>query len=349
MKKLLCIVALLATVGCSKDSSVILNDHKDQIDQNSAEIELLKAQDRLHTLQIEDLDLRVTDLEGRMDSVEATLVEKCEDIDELFSLVDGLDSELDDLRSELRDSVAQLRRADRKNRRQLLRKINRLRRSLSSEIRTRRLADNRLQDQIDDLERDLDRSEARQAVINRILFGGLFVTNVRISQLQRQVTVAIRALNSRINGVQAQINQINSEIDQMQQNMQDMQDQIDDVESRLVSVVYPCGEGNSEEVLLQTQDGLVAYFQEMRNQTISFSDTITIDAYTIPAHYHRYGFFGKTKYAGEHTIPAQTYSVGDSATVKVLKKAYLDVLADGSYRTTDGHSCNFTIANGEVQ
>ena len=176
------------------------------------------------------------------------------------------------------------------------------------------------------------------------------MTNQRISQLQRRISYKLSRINRRLRVAESDINSLTNEIAGLQSQIDDMQEQIDDVESRLVSVVYPCGDGNSEEVLLKTQDGLVAYFQEMRNQRLSFEDTLTIPAYTIPAHYHRYGYFGSwtTRYAGQHTIPARTYNVGDTATVKVLKKAYLDVLADGNYRTTDGFSCNFSIVNGEV-
>lgn len=358
MKKVFLVLALLGLVGCSEET-IQLNDHKEQIDRNTAEIELLKAQDALHDLRIDSLETRVSDLESRMSLAEANIDANTADIIDLFDLVDGLDNDLNSLRSQFYYAYWQLRQSDRQLRREMRRKVRRLRRQLYREIYQRRLADNNLQNQIDQVESDLQSFEAQQQVINGFLTGAIFLTNIRISQLDNQVTNALNNLDSRLDSVENEIISINNEISSMQSQLSSITAQLNDVESRLVSVVYPCGESNSEEVLLQTQDGIVAYFQEMRNKTISFSDSITVDSYDIPAHTDKfckdtnfingecndYGY----RHVGSHTIPAQTYNVGDSATVKVLKKAYLDVLGDGNYRTTDGYSCNFSIVNGEVQ
>jgi peptidoglycan hydrolase CwlO-like protein len=351
-------VLLLFTVACSEET-INLPDHKPQIDANTALSKLNATRNDLQDLQIEDLQTRVSSLETRMDDAEDAIDANEEKISELCDAVQILDSELAQLRDDFRDAVRELRRADRRTRRMMRSRVRSLRRALLREVRARQLADNRLQRDIDSVERDLNRFEARQSIINTILGIGLFVTNQRINQLQNQVQWAIQSINQRLSTIESEIANINSEIDTIQSNMAAMQAQLDDVESRLVSVVYPCGDGNSEEVLLDTQDGLVAYFQEMQNKTLTFSDTVTVDAYTIPAHNDKFcrdtNFFDGEcndygyRHVGEHTIPAQTYNVGDTASVKVLKKAYLDVLADGNYRTTDGFSCNFTISNGEVQ
>lgn len=350
--KILAILALsLVFFGCSKKDTVNLPDLEPRV-------ALLEANDKLQDLRLDTLEVQVSDLQGRMTQAEDDIDSNEEDILELFDLVADLDSELSDLRDELRDEVRSLRRADRQTRRMVRNKVRRLRRALSREIRQRQLADNNLQSQINDVEDALDRSNARQAVINRFLTRGLFMTNVRISQLQRQISYYLRVLDRRLDRVESAIRDINDEIVDLQNQMSTMQAQIDDVESRLVSVVYPCGDGNSEEVLLDTQDGLVAYFQQVRTQTIRFSDSITIQGYTIPGHYDKYckdtNFFNGEcndydyRYISGFSVPTQSYGVSDTARIPVLRKAYLDVLDDGNYRTTDGFSCNFTISNGEV-
>ena len=357
MKKLIAMAALVFLAGCGKTDKVVLDDHKDQIDQNSAEIALLQANDELQDLRLDTLEVQVADLEIRMDQAEDDIDANEVDIAALFDAVALLDQGLIDLRNDLNDAVRDLKRADRRTRRMIRRKVRSLRRSLSREVRARQIADYRLQGQIDTLESDLDSLEAREAAMNRFLTRGLFLTNLRISFLQSSIQSQLNNLSRRITNMAGYIRDLNNDIRDIRSEMATMQSQIDDVESRLVSVVYPCGENNSEEVLLQTQDGLVAYFQETRNQTLHFADTVTIEEYTIPGHYEKVCdptwsgrcFSFDHNFVGEHTIPEQTYSVGDSASVKVLKHAYLDVLADGNYRTTDGFSCNFTVSNGEVR
>lgn len=358
MRKTGLLLLLALMVGCS-DNKVSIPDNQGQIDANKAEIELVKAHNALQDLRLDDLEVRVSDLEGRMDLAEAGIDANEVKIAELCSRLTDLEGDVADLRDDFTDAVRRLERADRRTRRMLRHEVRSLRLALLREIRARHIADYRLQRDIDDVERDLNRFEARQSVINFFLARGLFMTNQRISQLQARIANALSTINSRLDTIESDIATINSEIATLQTQMSTMQAQLTDVESRLVSVIYPCGSGNSEEVLLQTQDGLVAYFQEMRWQTLTFSDTVTIDAYSIPAHTDKYckdtSFFSGNcndygyRHVGAHTIPAQTYNVGDSASVKVLKKAYLDVLGQGTYGTTDGYSCTFSIdANGEL-
>lgn len=61
----------------------------------------------------------------------------------------------------------------------------------------------------------------------------------------------------------------------------------------VTEMIYPCGPNASEEVLLKTPEGLIAYFEK-----------------------------------------------GNSR--------YLSILRNGTYRTTDGFACTFTVTNGEV-
>ena len=96
----------------------------------------------------------------------------------------------------------------------------------------------------------------------------------------------------------------------------------------MVSVVYPCGEGNSEEILLNTKDGLIAYFQTTKTIRANFSDSIRIDAHSIPAHTDKYCKKSNLvngncikynyRYVGAYTIPAKTYNVSDSGSFKVI-------------------------------
>lgn len=181
------------------------------------------------------------------------------------------------------------------------------------------------------------------------------------SSIQYQIFILGRRIDSNdrdISDIESDISHIKRDLRSIRSNINELGAQIDDVESRLVSVVYPCGEGNSQEVLLMTQDGLVGYFQTTREETISFSDSVVVDDFTIPAHLDKFcvdtNFHTgrciqfSTRFVGESVIPGQTYNVNDSASFTVIDQAFLDVLDDGNYRTTDGFSCNFSIVDGAI-
>ena len=170
------------------------------------------------------------------------------------------------------------------------------------------------------------------------------MTNMRITQLQSSISYRLSNLENSLSTVQQEIININGEILVLENSLSSMQNQVNQLESEVTEVVYPCGENNSQEVLLKTKDGLVAYFQETRNQTDNFSV-----GQTIPEHFVCTRFAGPTNVCVTGVnVPSSTASQNISVTHQVLVKAYLDVLADGNYRTTDGYSCNFTIQNGEV-
>lgn len=350
MKKTLLTALCLAVLalGCSKTNKVTLPDHKSTIDSNTARILLLEANDKLQDLEIEELKARMDDAELRLDDAESAIDANEVKIADLCNSVSLLEQGLVDLRNDLNSAVAQLRAADRQTRRELRRKVRRLRRALVSEIRSRRIADYRLQSNIDSVERDLNRFEARQRVVNTILSAGLFLTNIRISQLQSQIQRALRNINNRLNNIEADITSINGEIATMQSQISSLQTQLNEVEGKLVSVVYPCGEGNSEEVLLETQDGLVAYFQQTSTETVSVPVQETIPAYAYCD--HPWKWLAICPPGRIVNVPETMNNTGDTVEVsyEVLDKAYLDVLVDGSYSTTDGYSCSFTVSNGEV-
>lgn len=349
MKYLLLVAALFA-VACSEDT-VNLPDHKQQIDQNSAEIALLKAHNDLQDIRINSLEVRMSDLELRVEVAETNIDINTGNIVTLFDQVENLDDELSSLRRRFYYAYYELKAADRQTRRMLRNEVRSLRVQLYTEIFRRQLADYQLQQQIDDVESDLQSFESQQQIVNSLLTGAMFLTNLRINQLQSQITSAIVNLNNRMNNIQSQINSINTEISSIQSTLTNISSQLDSIEDRLVSVVYPCGEGNSQEVLLETQDGLVAYFQQMRTVTDTIEVGETVPAHTICTHPWKQPPLFNCPPGHVQTVPESQNSTPYSVEVEhdVLQKAYLDILDDGNYRTTDGYSCNFSIVNGEVQ
>lgn len=121
-----------------------------------------------------------------------------------------------------------------------------------------------------------------------------------IAQLQftqNQLDINVAAFPSQIFALNEQLkNEIEIEFDL---KLEDIINQLDvlndrfDQDESFVSIVYPCGVNNSQEILINTDFGVIAYFEESNN-------------------------------------------------------AYLSVIPDGNYRTTDGYQCNFSILNGQV-
>lgn len=351
MRKCLLIVigVFLLLSSCTKEETVLLPDHKGLIDSNTARIVLLELQSSLHELRLNNLDVSVANLQTRLDDAEAAIVVNEQNILELLAAVDLLGTDLETLRDDLAEEVDRLQRADRYTRRLLYKKVSQLRRDLTKEIRRRRLADNNLQDQINNVESDLSSFEAQQSFANTIIFAALYLLNGRISQVNAQLQNQISALSSQLGVANAAIAALQTAVSELQSNLAVLQTQINEVESKLVAVVYPCGEENSEEILLQTQDGLVAYFQ----QTVS--ETITVGAYEIIPEYqycdHAWKWLAICPPGLIVTVPESQNPTGDeiSFSYQKLNKAYLDLLADGNYSTTDGYSCSFTVSNGAVQ
>lgn len=188
------------------------------------------------------------------------------------------------------------------------------------------------------------------------LFGLIDSLESRIDLLEIDLQSQIDNLDSRLSTNEININTINQEIDDINILTTSLQNQINTVSDNVTRVIKPC---DSSEILLDTQDGVVGYFQNYKNVTINIQDDLTVEAYTIPAHFEKYcvdtNFFDgecntyETRLVGEHTIPAKTYQIGDTATIKVIKDAYLSLLPNGNYRTTATPSCNFTVVDGGVQ
>lgn len=368
MKKSLLMFALLALVGCGGNGTAEMPDNQGQIDANKARIELIEAKNEVQDLRLDALEVEVANLKDRMDEAELDIIDNT---DLIVELTDDLDDELDDLRSDMYYYVNQLRRADRNNRYFLLYKISQLNASLHYHVNQLEDADEDLLDEINSVSSRLSYLNGRFNAFKNATNTKFFLLGLSISYLASQIDSRLDDLendvevNSQaISDIQSSISTLQQEMSTAQSDVASLQSQINNVESKLVSVVYPCGENNSEEVLLKTQDGLVAYFQSSSEKTITFSDSITVNEYTISGHYDKYcsdrradgGIFGNQecreysyRFIPGQTIPQQVYNVGDSATITTIDKAYLDVLGDGNYQTTDGHSCNFSIVNGEVQ
>lgn len=361
MKVLITLLLLTSLIGCGKKETIQLDDNGSIVQSNVQRIELLEAKDAVQDLRLDAVEANLASLEDRVEVNEDDIDANESDIADLFNDLGDLEGDLSDLRDDLNSEVAALRRADRQTRRLIRREVRSLRRDLSREIRNRRIADSRLQDNIDDIERDLNRFESRQRFFNYMISGAIARTNYRITLLQQNIGSQISNLDNRITVNEGDITNIQNNVTALQNQTSSLQNQIDSLESEMIAVVYPCGEGNSEEVLLQTEEGLLAYFQTSRTINVDFSSSIDIPAQDIPAHTDRFcnhtytgGWYNGhcnswgSNQVGAYTIPAASYSVGGSDSFQVIDKAYLDILGDGNYGTTDGYSCNFQISNGQL-
>lgn len=204
--------------------------------------------------------------------------------------------------------------------------------------------------------------------------------NERLAALQAQIDALELLLNNQVSALYAQITSLSSDLSTTQTNISLMETTINNLQNDLVTlgdtnsdlenalnalendltalqaqvtalenssweIVYPCGEGNSEEVIIATSNGLLAYFQQ--TQTVNQNFTIGTP---IPEYFVCNMFAGNSDVCvfGEN-IPASISSVNQTLSYQKISKAYLDVLADGTYQTTDGLSCIFTVSNGQIQ
>ena len=205
------IILMLFVAACSEET-VNLPDHRADIDKNAAEIELLKASEKVQNSRLDALELRADSLEARMTQAEQAIDSNSDAISELFSLVDNLDSELSSLRSEFYHAVAQLRKADRRNKRQLMMQMSQLRRKLCREIRDRQLADSSLQSQIDNLESELSDLEDTVNINAFASFIGFLFLNNKINNVESSINYQLDNLDSRLDSVENSIVTINQDI-----------------------------------------------------------------------------------------------------------------------------------------
>ncbi len=245
MNKILFLILAVGLAGCGKKSSVNLPDL-------GPRVQLLEANDKLQDIRLDNLEVKVSDLEQRMSSAEDDIDTNEEKIAENCDDIEDLEEDLDQLRNNFRNAVRELRQADRQTRRLLRKNVRRLRVALLREIRNRQAADQDLQDQLDDLERTVDRHISRQSLINRFLVFGLYQTNLRITQLSNQINSAINNINNTLVNIQAEINDINNEINNLQSSVTNIYNEISNLEDQMVSVVENC-DGSYH---LDTENGL---------------------------------------------------------------------------------------------
>lgn len=346
MRFILSILLMMAVVSCSRDL-VTLPDRGEDIDANTARIALLELNDVLQDTRLSVLEAQVADLEKRMAAAEVEIDSNNDDILTLFGSVADLDDALLALRAEMEAEIRALKKADKNLRRELRKRIAQLRAKLYREIRARKLADADLQGQIDAVALNLAKFEAKQKMFNKFVMFSLMMVNGRISRLERDIDREIDRLNRKIRVQGDRIDDLQRQVRGIKGQLAELEDYIEAMESKLVSVVYPCGDEEGE-VLLQTQGGLVRYMQFGYNEEIDFE----IDEY-VPEHYtctkwktyKQYGYHYRTYCDDWNRVPGTRISESMSFEFFVLEEAYLGVLEDGEYETD---SCEFTVEDGEL-
>lgn len=283
------LIALFVTASCT-DAVVSLPDLTDRVEQNETDITaaearlaLVEAKDALQDLRLDALEAAMALAEGRLDDAEAAIDASEADILTLFGLLDGLTGDLDALRSDLEDEVAKLQRADKKTRKMLRKKVAELRRKLCREIRERRLADAGLQRQIDNLERDLKRFEAKQKMVNKMFTFSLFMVNMRISQLENEIDREIRHINRQLDQMSHRISHLSREISHLSFRIRMIRRDLEDLETDdSVTVVYLC----DGEVGLQTEEGMVTVAYEVESEQSCFEAGADIPTYFVCDQFH---------------------------------------------------------------
>lgn len=364
MKKTLMLLLLATTFGCSERDKVVLDDYRDLIDANKARIELLETQNELQSMQIDSLDVRVTALEARMDQAESDIISNT---DLTISLTDGLSADIDLLRQQALQKLAELRRADRNTRIALLLGLASLHNKINREVRDLEAADQNLQNQINNL-------NSQVASLTQRFNSFRALTNIKLFFLGLSLASLANEVDQRLDAVEADVAQNREDIEKLKKRTRRLRNRMNDAESdiaalesslaslqqQVVSVVEPCP--GADEVLLQTQDGLVALFLTRQTEELGITVDTTIPAIELPATQDKYCTDRRSSGGGNQqcreyaidttpaqSIPAQTVSAGDTVSFDNIDEIYLSVLGQGTYQTTDSPACIFSIdSNGEL-
>lgn len=336
MKKAILILTVLTLfVSCSNDVTTIdTTDLRNDIDDNTTRI--VELEKKVATLEVDvetlqfDLDELATNFDIAMEDINLTI---CAMLDRLMDH----DADIDSLKTTDETILRKIRRIKRRIR-NINNKICNIDRIIFNLQRTDYFLSRRIQQNANDLVRNFNYIKRVDGTLRFFMMMEFFESmmfNQRFNNLQNQIFVNasnISDLDGRIDGLEESI----------EESVEDLQLQIDNLSDKVVEVIYPCGEGNSEEVLLKTQDGLVAYFQSGHNESITFLANKVVPARRVCIYYKN------NRCRAYRDYPSYTTTVEESVSFFVLDKAFLDVLNDGHYVTTDGCGCVFEISNGEL-
>jgi len=225
MNKILISLVLLGIIGCS-GSKVTIPDNRGLIDANKAEIELLKAKDKVQDFRLDNLEAGLAALDSRMEAAEGDIESNNSNIVELFFKMDNLDEDLEEMFGHFSDKVAELKKADRKNKKFLLKKVSQLRKALVKEVRSRKLADNELEDELDYLEEDLEDLSRRLDRDEFIVYYAFSYLNRKLNNLEGDIDEALGDLDNRLDTVEGDISSINAEISTINNTLVSLGNQI---------------------------------------------------------------------------------------------------------------------------
>jgi len=339
MKIILLFILLL--VGCGKESTVFtIEDHKAQIDANTA---LSQA----NAEKIDLLDQRVTLLEQRVAQNEIDLLATVEalyvaiesgdvnTINILSERLDGMDAKIDQSTSDLLSQIEALQENDglvsedlvalqkqvKQNKKEFEKfKLSQLRINKKVNLELQKLSDKILA------------NEQKIASLKKMIKEGFRDVGNALEDLENEFTSALDEINGRFDSI----------VSDLEEQIEELNSAIEQLPTESIEIVYPCGAGNGSEVLVKTPQGFLAYVQEGVEREISFSATDIVPTHLIC-----------TKWSGASGVcnkleEVSGYTTTSSASVTFfeLTKAYLTILPDGDYTTTDGYSCNFSITEG---
>jgi hypothetical protein len=175
----------------------------------------------------------------------------------------------------------------------------------------------------------------------------LYELSYKISQLNQLVDSEIADLLTYLQALEAsyqtQIEEINTTFSTITQNLLI---QIQALQNDSFKIIKPCT--NAKEVLIETPNGLLAYFQTGYLNSVTFEAHTTVPEHLVCLDPQPIGDTGKLKCNSFDVITSVITTHSKTISFFVLENAYLAILSDGHYRTTDGTGCTFRIQNGEI-